>query len=97
MHAQHYESVSNNTGYVGSYINRSHTCHNYLFGDINDFFGQWRFRDHVVLSLFRATRIVPARNYVTVLLTSNLGDVVYNIYGCDQLNLLVFVIYLTGT
>ena len=32
------KAVSNNTGYVGLYLVCSHTYHNYLFGDINEFF-----------------------------------------------------------
>ena len=66
------KAVSNNTGYVGLYLVRSHTCHNYLFGDINDFFsvsGGFASSSSCVISLFRATPIVPARYYVTVLLT----------------------------
>ena len=44
------KAVSNNTGYVGLYLVRSHTCHNYLFGDINDFFQSVAVSRHVVLA-----------------------------------------------
>ena len=49
-----------------------HTCHNFLFADMSEFLWSMAVRGRILLcvaSVFKATQIVPAHYYATILLT----------------------------
>ena len=58
--------------HVGLLLVHIHTCHNFLFADMGEFLWSMEVSGRVlgcVTSVFRATRIAPARYYATILLT----------------------------